>query len=475
MPPPKRKRSEKPQSAIALVRISEDSDGRAVGVGRQEEDCRALAERTGWTISEIVVENDTSAYSTRTGVDGDGIPVRTTRRPEFRRALRQLSNGTNDGLIVYDIDRLARQPRDLEALIDLAESSGVPVQAVTGSVDVSTSAGRAMSRVMVAFASKSSEDTARRVARAARQRAERGTPKVDGFRPYGYDRDMTIVEAEAAVIRDVAARIIAGESVRSIAASLNDRGVPPMRAEKWRNPAVKSIVRKATVAGLRSYTPQDVRERDALGTSYYDGTWEPILDRDTWERVVATLAETGGTATRGTSDRYLLSGIATCGACGSRLYVGSSRNRPKVYRCNECHKVSRSLEWVDEQVTGLVCELLSRDEFRAARARRNGRPGRGTADLDALRRRRADFVRDGALILSADDLRSGLARLDDEITRVEMQTAAPGVRLPRAADFPDLPLARRRAVLVALVHVEVLPAGQSTKLDAETLRITPAY
>ena len=167
--PPKRKPATVPTAAVALVRISDDPDGRAVGVGRQEEDCRALAERLGWTIAEVIVENDTSAFSTRRTNDSDGLPVRVTKRPEFRRALKQLHSGRNDGLVVYDIDRLARQPRDLEALIDLAEVRDTPVVAVTGSLDVSNSAGRAMARVLMAMANKSSEDTGRRVARAARQ------------------------------------------------------------------------------------------------------------------------------------------------------------------------------------------------------------------------------------------------------------------------------------------------------------------
>lgn len=478
MPPAARKRRDKPQAAIALVRISDDSEGRSVGVGRQEEDCRALAERTGWIITEVIVENDTSAYSTKRGLDGDGLPTRTTKRPEFRRALRQLNAGTNDGLIVYDIDRLARQPRDLEALIDLAEVSGTPVQSVTGSVDVSTGAGRAMSRVMVAFSSKSSEDTARRVARAARQRAEQGIPKTDGFRAYGYDRSMQVVPEEAAVIREVAARILAGEPVRAIANDLNARGVPPMRAAAWRNPAVKSIVRKATVAGLRSYTPHDSATRDEIGTTYYPGTWAPILDRETWEAVCATLAETAGTRTRGASERYLLSGLATCGACGARLYVGTG-SRSKVYRCNECFKVSRSLAFVDERVEAVVLELLERDEVKAAQARRGNRraPSVPARELEALRERRRGILREFATTLGDVDLREMLTAIDARITEVEARAGAglAGVRLPRAVEYPALPLARRRAVVAALARVTVLPVGRGAWRDPESIRIEPSF
>jgi DNA invertase Pin-like site-specific DNA recombinase len=458
------------------VRISDARDGNSVGVDRQKEDCRALADRLGWVIAEIIEENDVSAFSTKRGTDAEGLPTRTTKRPDFRRAMRQLQSGQNDGLIVYDLDRLTRQPRDLETLIDLVEVRGCPVAVVTGEVDVSTSSGRAMARVVVAFANKSSEDTARRVARAARQRAEQGSPKVDGFRPYGYDRDMVIVEDEAAVVREVTDRILRGETVRSIADNLNARGIPPMRAALWRNPAVKSIVRKPTAAGLRAYTPTNPDEASKVGTTLYPGTWEPIIDRETWEAVCATFAP--GRNTRTTGTRYLLSGIAECGSCGARMYVGTTREKRKVYRCNDCMKITRDLDWTDEQVTGVVRELLNRDEIKAAR-RRQGRPRAHSADaeLTALRARRSQVVREFALRLGATDLDDMLAAIDERVAELEAD-AARGITviLPRAAEFDDLSLARRQEIVRALVRVVVLPTpARGRGLDPESVRITPAY
>jgi len=431
-----------------------------VGVGRQEEDCRALADRHDWTVGEVIVENDTSAYSTKATLDADGLPTRTTKRPEFRRALKALHNGTADGLIVYDIDRLARQPRDLEALIDLAEVRDVPVMAVTGSLDVSTSAGRAMSRVLVAMANKSSEDTGRRVARAARQRAELGIPKTDGFRPYGYDRDMVPIESEAAVIREVADRLLLGDSVRSIATDLNRRGIPAARGGEWRNGAVRSIVRKPTVAGLRAYAGDVVAE----------GGWPAILDRQTWELVTALLERRGGTATgRPGAARYLLSGLAVCALCGAKLYVGEGKKRPHVYRCTSCMKISRSMVAVDAEVTEVVRQLLRRDEIRRARARRGTRGSGATTTLLALRDRRRQILRDFAVNLAAADLAEMLAAVDARIAVVEAEasgrSAVPAVS---PAEFDDLPLERKRAIIAALVVVTVPRAP-------EPPAITPAY
>ncbi|MEO7980044.1 MAG: recombinase family protein [Sporichthyaceae bacterium] len=49
--------------AAVYARISSDPQGLRAGVGRQERECRALAEREGWDVGELYVDNDVSAYS----------------------------------------------------------------------------------------------------------------------------------------------------------------------------------------------------------------------------------------------------------------------------------------------------------------------------------------------------------------------------------------------------------------------------
>jgi DNA invertase Pin-like site-specific DNA recombinase len=466
-----------PARALALVRISDDRDGSAAGVGRQEEDCRALADRLGWSIAEVVVENDTSAYKRRdAGVDADGLSVRRTRRPEYRRVLRALSSGTADGLVVYDLDRVARQPRDLEDLIDLVDQRRVPVVSVTGSLDLSTDAGVTMARIMVAIANKSSADTSRRVARAHVQQAAEGRPP-GGWRAYGYEADRrTIVPAEADVIRDVAGRIIAGDSLRSIRRDLDAAGIKPPHAAAWSMASIRSTVTKPMVAGLRSLHGEIVAV----------GDWPPILDRQTWELVRAVLAqETRKTGTRAV-DRHLLSGIARCGLCSAKMYVGTngrSGQRVPVYKCSGCARLSRNQAWLDAYVTEAVLELLTQAPVVEARSRQaKAKPGRDLAQLTTLRARRKQLLQAFAVEASPDvdagDLREMLATIDGRIAELEAAVleAAPGPRLPNAAEFGDLPLDRQRAVVRRLLAITVHPATRAgTANDPASIVLAPAY
>src|ERR1039457_489548 len=161
-----------PAQTLILARISDARDGDDKGVTDQLHDGRGLADRLSWGVgpaaTHLIVENDTSAFKRKRTKLPDGRTELRTVRPGFRSAVAMLADGRADGLIAYDLDRTVRDPRDLEDLIDVVESSRprIPVESVTGSLRLASDADITMARVMVAVANKSSRDTARRVARA---------------------------------------------------------------------------------------------------------------------------------------------------------------------------------------------------------------------------------------------------------------------------------------------------------------------
>jgi site-specific DNA recombinase len=80
---------------------------------------------------------------------------------------------------VWHVDRLFRQPRDLERLIDLADS-GFRVIGAHGSRDLSNPDDRYILRIEVAHAARSSDDTSRRNRRRNQEYRERGRLTGDG-------------------------------------------------------------------------------------------------------------------------------------------------------------------------------------------------------------------------------------------------------------------------------------------------------
>jgi site-specific DNA recombinase len=362
------------------VRISDDRDGEAKGVGRQEEDGRERVAQRGGTVTELYAENDTSAFKKRrvTLRDDEGQDYVAYRviRPVFQRMIRDLREGRIDGAMVYDLDRLARDQRDLEDCVEMVEHFGRVVESTTpGQVDLTNSNGITMARVLVAMANKSSADTARRTERAHYQAALEGQP-VGGRRPFGWNDDKrTLSEREAEMIRDAVARILSGQKLHTVAQLWNESGMPTPRGKAvWRRSTLIEILTNARLCGLRTYHDEVMIGRDGKPVV---GQWEPIITEAEWTEVCARLTRKSerpnrATPAGGTGRKYLWSGILRCGKptangtpCGTKLY-GYPRPYGKPgfsYACppksdGGCGGLSVSGLHVDEFLEELVLSAL---------------------------------------------------------------------------------------------------------------------
>src|SRR3954469_7065600 len=158
------------------TRISRfDGEGLSGGVVRQEDDCRAEAKRRTWDVGGVYADDDKSAFSGK-------------KRPAYVRLCDDIKAGVIDSVIVWDVDRLHRSPRELEDFVTLIEATGAVVVSVSGGdYDLETADGRFKARIMGAVARKESEDKSRRLRRKHAQLADTGKPN-GGPRPMGYRR-----------------------------------------------------------------------------------------------------------------------------------------------------------------------------------------------------------------------------------------------------------------------------------------------
>jgi DNA invertase Pin-like site-specific DNA recombinase len=72
----------------------------------------------------------------------EGISGTTTKRPALTRCLKALHPG--DTLIVWKLDRLGRNVRDLIAMLDDLRAQSIKFRSLTEHIDTETAAGRAM-------------------------------------------------------------------------------------------------------------------------------------------------------------------------------------------------------------------------------------------------------------------------------------------------------------------------------------------
>jgi len=475
---------------VLLTRISDARNGDTAGVDDQRADLLRRAEALGWGVGRVIVENDTSAFLRRKVSLPDGRKALRVVRPGFREALDLLQSGRCDGLLALDLDRTARDPRDLEDLIDVVESRTprVPVESVTGSLRLAHDADVTMARVMVAMANKSSRDTARRVSRARLRQAAAGQPHSGGNRPYGFEADRrTVCSAEAAEIVRAADSILAGVSLRSIAADLRRRGVTTVTGISWTTGTLREVLLRPRNAGLMVHGGEILEGVAA--------SWPPILPREKWEAVVAVLNDPNRRTTPGNTPRWLGSLLYRCGHPDcidldppSTLRVGTNGKRPQpAYRCFESAHLTRVAIPLDEYVAAVLCERLSRPDaidLLPGAQDDSADAAELASEANALRvriREAGDLWESG--VISAAEFRTRKQRLADRLDAVQNRQRSAAGQNPVAdlAGHPDagavwagLDLGRRRAILEALAVVYVLPVPRPqgrSPFNPETVRI----
>src|SRR5712692_5549018 len=170
-------------------RISKDQQN-GKGVVRQEDECRDFAKRRGWAIAgEPYIDNDISA-----------LRYTRKRRPGYRALVEEVRAGRVSRILCWKIDRLYRQPKQLEELIDMAEAGKVEIVTVMGGdIDLNTSHGRATARISVAMAAASSDDTSERLLSMKAQRRNAMLPS-GGPPAFGWKDGLHQHPAEAKVL-----------------------------------------------------------------------------------------------------------------------------------------------------------------------------------------------------------------------------------------------------------------------------------
>lgn len=302
--------------AVAIyARISQDREGAGLGVKRQEQDCRTLADRLGWTVAEVYVDDDTSAYSGK-------------RRPAYQRMLDDITDGYRDAIITWHLDRLHRQPIELEELFRICQTAGVTdLHTVQGAYNMGTGDGMMVARMLSAFAAQESDRKRHRGRRKALEIAESGQPHMGGnHRPFGFHEDrITHDEAEAQVIRALADRVLAGESLTSVCKWLVEEEVTTVAGGMWRTPSLRQMLLNPRLYGVRVHN----------GQPFGPGVWEPIISPEKGEALHHLLTDPRRRTNR-TARRYLLSGLCRCSRCDTAM-TSQPRYEERRYMCRSGH------------------------------------------------------------------------------------------------------------------------------------------
>ncbi|MGW4245151.1 recombinase family protein [Nocardia sp. NPDC004722] len=472
--------------AVIYLRVSLDTSGEGLAVERQLEDCKRIAEARDWSICEIYTEKPVSAFA------------KAKKRPAYDRMVEDYRAGRFNALITWDLDRLTRQPRQLEDWIDAAEAKGLRLVTANGEADLQTDGGRMYARIKAAVARAEMERKGARQSRALRQRAEKGRPP-KGPRATGYTSNGDVVPDEAAAVRAVFEAFANGSSLRAIAAALSGAepvvqriggslvqdlpgSVPslPCRSGRPWNPAtVRHILRSPRYAGWSMMGGEIVR--DSAGTPIR-GQWEPIVSDGVWLEVQRRLDSPARKTNRvGTDRRHLGSGLYLCGPCGAAR--GRVRAHGTRYRC--AGHLARSREQVDAYVLKYIRKRLAKSDLADLLVQDGDRRLEDLArsekvQRDRIVRARADYK---AELIDGDLYKEIRAEAEAEAARLEAErldlaagTAASAILRAKSPvkAFDAADLAARRSVIDLLCEVRLWPAPRGRQqFDHRTVEIVP--
>jgi DNA invertase Pin-like site-specific DNA recombinase len=231
-------------------------------------------------------------------------------RPALQRLLKDMEAGQVDVVVVYKIDRLTRSLMDFAKLVEVFDKKNVSFVAVTQQFNTTTSMGRLTLNVLLSFAQFERELASERVRDKLAASRKKGK-WTGGSVPLGYDvkdKRLVVNPADAKTVRMIFDRYLTLRSFQKLIVELDDKGIVTK----------KRPIAGKVIGGIRfTYGPLAylLKNRIYLGETGHNGRWypgehEPIIDRDTFERVQQLLkSNTHDRAVQRQASGALLAGL----------------------------------------------------------------------------------------------------------------------------------------------------------------------
>ena len=419
------------------TRISrEDADDPSASPASQLRACEDHLERLGLKKGERFEDRDISAFDPKKS------------RPDFERMMEAIERGEFGGLIVWKLDRLTRQLAQYWPILTRIDKAGVLLLSVTESIDTSTILGKNMVAFIIGQAEQASLDTSKRVKLSEVKRAEDGQPHGGGHRSFGYEwvpdpktdnkkMKLVVVPAEEKIIKQIAAKLTAGESAREVARWLNADGVPTTTTtnkktgepRQWSHETIRTMLRSPKLIGERVHNGERFPSKHI-----------PSILTET-EVNAALEANDRGHGYRGSANRvankYLLSGTPTlihCSNCKGPMYP---TDRVLRYQCkNEDHKCGRNINMRQVDQFVYLCAVDYAEQHQQAldetdttaeaiAAAETAKDGilQTISEVTAVKWRENDPEIRATFDLTIDGLKVDLGQIRERISELEIQAS----------------------------------------------------
>ena len=335
--------------AVLYARYSSDSQ-REESIEGQLRECTAFAEKNGITILRHYIDRAFSA--------------KTDNRPEFQNMIKDSNKKLFDMVIVWKLDRFARNRYDSARYKAQLKKNGVKVVSATEVISEGAE-GIILESVLEGYAEYYSADLSEKVIRGMTDNALKCKYN-GGTLPIGYvideDQRFQIDPLTSPYILEAFKQYDEGATMTEIRDWLNAKSVKNTRGQTLTYNSVQHLLNNRRYIGEFKY--RDVIVPDGIPA---------IVPIDLFERVQEKLAKNKKAPARHKAeDDYLLTTKLFCGHCGAYLCGESGTSRSGVvhhyYKCvtvkkkrGDCHKKAVRKQWIEDLVVKSTMEMLNDD------------------------------------------------------------------------------------------------------------------
>ena len=335
-------------TAVIYARYSSDNQ-REESIEGQIRECTAYAEKNGITVVKHYIDR--------------AISAKTDNRPEFQQMIKDSDKKLFDIVLVWKLDRFARNRYDSARYKTQLKKNGVKLMSATEIISEGPE-GIILESVLEGYAEYYSADLAEKVVRGQTENILKG--RCNGGRgTFGYtldsERKFHIDPLTSPFVMESFKKYNEGSTMKEIRDWLNENGIKNPVGGAFTYNSVEHMLKNRRYIGELKF--RDVVVPDAI---------PPIIPLELFEDVQEKIAKNKkAPARRKAEDDYLLTTKLFCGYCGALMFGESGTSRTgevhRYYKCatakkhKGCKKKTVRKQWLEDLVVNQTMQLVKDD------------------------------------------------------------------------------------------------------------------
>ena len=309
------------KNAVIYARFSSHAQNEQSIEGQLKE-CYVFAERSGLRIVHEYIDR--------------ALTGTTDKRPEFLQMIEDSKRKGFQFVVVYQLDRFARNRYDSATYKAKLKKNGVRVLSAKENITDDAS-GILIEGVLESMAEYYSAELSQKIKRGIAISASK-CKFFGGKVPLGYKidekKDYVINEETAPIVRRMFEMLAGGYNYAQIARYMNERGIPTATGGKWGKNSFNSIFSNRRYLGKYIFHGEEI-----------DGGIPQLIDDGLFADVQKVLEKYAAAPSRGKAKvEYLLSDKLICGKCGHKMTgISSTSKSKKIHHYYKCVGVTKGV------------------------------------------------------------------------------------------------------------------------------------